>query len=63
VTAFDQWYAVHVEANLPKDFPPQFRAAGKAEAAKVWNAAIRECISILLHPGKIELEKLLVKNS
>lgn len=40
MTPFDSWYAAHVEPNLPKDFPPQLRAAGKAEAAKVWNAAL-----------------------
>ena len=40
MTPFDSWYAANVEAKLPADFPPQLRAAGKAEAAKVWNAAL-----------------------
>ena len=40
MTPFDSWYAANVEPNLPKDFPPQLAKAGKAEAAKVWNAAL-----------------------
>jgi hypothetical protein len=43
MSAFDQWYAANVEAQLPKDFPPQLRAAAKAEGAKIWNAALDEC--------------------
>ena len=40
MTPFDSWYAANVEPNLPKDFPSQLAKAGKAEAAKVWNAAL-----------------------
>jgi hypothetical protein len=41
VTPFDAWYAANIEANLPADIPPQLAHAGKAQAAKVWNAALQ----------------------
>ena len=49
MTPFDSWYAANVEPNLPKDFPPQLAKAGKAEAAKVWNAAIEKAASSDVH--------------
>lgn len=62
MTPFDSWYAANVEANLPKDFPAHLRVAGKAEAAKVWNAAL-DCGILEVQPisEKIKLEHLRVK--
>jgi hypothetical protein len=42
MTAFDSWYATHIEANLPSDMPPQVREVAQKQAAKIWNAALDE---------------------